>query len=334
MRIRWRNLELPTRVIAEEMTESYGRFVAEPFERGFGTTVGNGLRRVLLSSIEGSAVTHVKIQGVRHEFTALPHMVEDITDVILNIKKLLIRLHGDRPVSLRIERNTKGAITGADIVCDPGAEIVNPEQHICTLAEDAEFACELTAKRGRGYVASDENATEDQEIGLVPIDSIFSPVHRVRYRIENTRVGKLTNYDKLVLEIWTNGTVSPEDALVESSKIYRKHLNPFVQYGMLGAEIAAEAPVPEPVTLPEPEQPSSQDLKLKERLALPISDLDLSVRASNCLESENIKTIGDLVRLSEADLLAMKNFGKTSMREVEQKLAHIGLSLEMDPLVG
>jgi DNA-directed RNA polymerase subunit alpha len=225
MRIRWRNLELPTRVIAEELNSGYGRFVAEPFERGFGTTVGNGLRRVLLSSIEGSAVTHVRIQGVRHEFTALPYMVEDITDFILNVKKLLIRLHSEGPVTLRIDRNTKGAITGADVVCDPGAEIVNPELHICSLAEDAEFVCEMTARRGRGYVSADENAEEDAEIGIVPVDSIFSPVHRVRYRIGNTRVGKLTNYDKLVLEIWTDGTVSPEDALVEASKIYRKHLN-------------------------------------------------------------------------------------------------------------
>ncbi|MGH7162788.1 MAG: DNA-directed RNA polymerase subunit alpha, partial [Planctomycetota bacterium] len=225
MRIRWRNLELPTRVVAEELTDTYGRFVAEPFERGYGTTVGNGLRRVLLSSIEGSGITTVKLKGVRHEFTALPYLVEDITDVVLNIKKLLVRIHRDEQVTLKIERLAKGAVTGADIICDPGAEIVNPEQHICTLAEDAEFVCEMTARRGRGYVTSEENAREDQEIGVVPVDSIFSPVHRVRYRTENTRVGKMTNYDKLILEIWTDGTVSPEDALVEASKIYRKHLN-------------------------------------------------------------------------------------------------------------
>jgi DNA-directed RNA polymerase subunit alpha len=328
MRMRWRNLELPTRVVAEEVSDTFGRFVAEPFERGFGTTVGNGLRRVLLSSIEGSAVTHAKIRGVRHEFTALPHMVEDITDVILNIKKLLVRLHQDGPVSLRIERTTKGAVTGADIVCDPGAEVVNPEVHICTLAEDAEFVCELTARKGRGYVSAEENAHPEQEIGIIPVDSIFSPVHRVRYRIENTRVGKLTNYDKLVLEIWTDGTVRPDDALVEASKIFRKHLNPFVQYGMPGAEIVPEEAAAE-FTLPEPE-PAAKLLNLKERLALPITDLDLSVRASNCLESENVKTIGDLVRLSEPDLLAMKNFGRTSLREVELKLRNLGLRLDMD----
>jgi len=328
MRIRWRNLELPTRVIAEEVSDTYGRFVAEPFEKGFGTTVGNGLRRVLLSSIEGSAVTHAKIRGVRHEFTALHHMAEDITDVILNIKKLLVRLHQDGPVTLRIERTTRGAVTGADIVCDPGAEIVNPELHICTLTEDAEFVCELSARRGRGYVTAEENS-QDPEIGVIPIDSIFSPVHRVRYRIENTRVGKLTNYDKLILEIWSDGTVRPDDALVEASKIFRKHLNPFVQYGMPGAEIVPEEMPTVPLTLPEPE-PAARMLNLKERLALPINDLDLSVRASNCLESENIKTIGDLVRLSEADLLAMKNFGKTSLREVDQKLRSVGLKLDMD----
>jgi DNA-directed RNA polymerase subunit alpha len=329
MRIRWRNLELPTRVVAEEVSDTYGRFAAEPFERGFGTTIGSGLRRVLLSSIEGSAVTHCKIRGVRHEFTALPHMAEDITDVVLNIKKLPVRLHQDGPVTLRIERTTKGAVTGADIVCDPGAEIVNPEVHICTLTEDAEFACELSARRGRGYVTAEENAQPEPEIGVIPVDSIFSPVHRVRYRIESTRVGKLTNYDKLILEIWTDGTVRPDDALVEASKIFRKHLNPFVQYGMPGAEIVPEdTPAPE-LTLPEPE-PAAKMLNLKERLLLPISDLDLSVRASNCLEAENIKTIGDLVRLSEADLLAMKNFGKTSLREVDQKLRSVGLKLDLD----
>ncbi|MHC4960053.1 MAG: DNA-directed RNA polymerase subunit alpha [Planctomycetota bacterium] len=329
MRIRWRNLELPTRVIAEELNNTYGRFVAEPFERGFGTTVGNGLRRVLLSSIEGSAVTSVKMNGVRHEFTALPHLVEDITDVVLNIKKLLVRLHKDEAVTLRLDRATKGAITAADIVCDPGAEVVNPDLHICTLTEDAEFSCEMTARRGRGYVPAEDNAGQEQEIGVIPIDSIFSPVHRVRYRIENTRVGKLTNYDKLILEIWTDGTISPEDSLVEASKIYRKHLNPFVQYGFAGAELTGEDVEPEmPATLPEPE-PSGEDLRLQERLALPISDLDLSVRASNCLESENIKTIGDLISMGEPQLLSLKNFGKTSLREVKQKLSNVGLSLEM-----
>jgi len=328
MRIRWRNLELPTRVIAEQIDETYGRFVAEPFERGFGTTIGNGLRRVLLSSIEGSAVATVRIEGVRHEFTALPHLVEDITDVILNIKQILVRLHKDEEVTLRLGRSTKGTITAADIVCDPGAEIVNPELHICTLAEDAEFSCEMVARRGRGYVPAEENAGPDQEIGVIPIDSIFSPVHRVRYRTENTRVGKLTNYDKLILEIWTDGTISPEDALVEASKIYRKHLNPFVQYGFAGAELAGVVEEePEAPLLPEPEPPSA-DLQARDRMALPISDLDLSVRASNCLESENIKTIGDLIRMGETQLLALKNFGKTSLREVKLKLGHVGLSLD------
>jgi len=331
MRIRWRNLELPTRVVAEETNATYGRFVAEPFERGFGTTVGNGLRRVLLSSIEGAAVTAVKIQGVRHEFTALPSMVEDITDVILNIKKLLVRLHSEGPATLRIERTTKGAVTAADIVCDPGAEVVNPELHICTLAEDSEFICEMTARRGRGYVTAEENEAPEPEIGVIPVDSIFSPVHRVRYKIEDTRVGKLTNYDKLVLEIWTDGTVTPEDALVEASKIYRKHLNPFVQYGFAGVEMPVEERVePELLpTLPEPETNSDQ-LALRERLALPISDLDLSVRASNCLESENVRTIGDLVSLKETELLNLKNFGKTSLREVKQKLLNTGLDFGMD----
>ncbi|MCZ6574595.1 MAG: DNA-directed RNA polymerase subunit alpha [Planctomycetota bacterium] len=329
MRIRWRNLELPTRVVTEEATAVYGRFNAEPFERGFGTTVGNGLRRVLLSSIEGSAITTVKIKGVLHEFTALPHMVEDMTDVILNLKQVLVRLHRDGDVTLRIERNTKGAVTGADVICDPGAEIVNPELHIATLAEDGEFYCELTARRGRGYATAEENTGEEQEIGVIPIDAIFSPVLRVRYRTENTRVGKVTTYDKLILEIWTDGTISPADALVEASKIYRKHLNPFVQHGMPGAEVVAAA-VPQEPEFELPEPVPQEQLELRDRMALPISDLDLSVRASNCLEVENVRTIGDLVRLSEADLLNFKNFGQTSLREVQQKLIGTGLALEMD----
>jgi DNA-directed RNA polymerase subunit alpha len=258
-------------------------------------------------------------------------MVEDITDVILNIKKLLVRLHSDGPATLRIDRNTKGAVTAADILCDPGAEIVNLDLHICTLTEDAEFSCEMTARRGRGYVTGEENEMPDQEIGVIPVDSIFSPVHRVRYRIENTRVGKLTNYDKLVLEIWTDGTVSPQDALVEASKIYRKHLNPFVQYGFAGAELSTEEEqvVEEVPLLPEPVQ-RSENLAIQERMALPISDLDLSVRASNCLESENVRTIGDLVGMNEVDLLNLKNFGKTSLREVKLKLQNVGLDLELD----
>lgn len=208
--------------------------------------------------------------------------------------------------------------------------MVNPELHICTLAEDAEFLCEMTARRGRGYVTAEENEQPDPEIGVIPVDSIFSPVHRVRYRIEDTRVGKLTNYDKLVLEIWSDGTVSPQDALVEASKIYRKHLNPFVQYGFAGPEMPTEERVDIPMpSLPEPER-NSEHLALRERLALPISDLDLSVRASNCLESENVRTIGDLVRLNENELLNLKNFGKTSLREVKQKLLNTGLDFGMD----
>jgi DNA-directed RNA polymerase subunit alpha len=206
---------------------------------------------------------------------------------------------------------------------------LNPDLHIATIGKGGSLEMELTVERGVGYRMADKNKKPRDPIGVIPVDSIFSPVHRVRYRIENTRVGKLTNYDKLVLEIWTDGTVRPDDALVEASKIFRKHLNPFVQYGMPGAEIVPEEMPETPLTLPEPE-PAAKLLNLKERLALPISDLDLSVRASNCLESENIKTIGDLVRLSEADLLAMKNFGKTSLREVDQKLRSVGLKLDLD----
>lgn len=326
MRIRWRNFELPSQVKIDQETASdtYARFTVEPFERGFGTTIGNGLRRVLLSSIEGTAVTSVRIEGVVHEFSTIPGVLEDVTYIILNIKKLRVRMHTDAPCTLRIDVTRKGEVTAADIEADHNVEVVNPDLKICTLTDNVRFYCEIQVKKGRGYVPAEENVSEDMEMGTIPVDSIFSPVHRVRYAIENTRVGKFTNYDRLVLEIWTDGTVTPENALVEASKIYRKHLNPFVQYFELKEDLAVEGGA----LAPEGDE-AAKKREMDELLSKSVDMLDLSVRAKNCLDSENITTLRDLVSLTESDLLKVRNFGRTSLKEVKSKLAALGLSLGM-----
>ncbi|MCE9584487.1 MAG: DNA-directed RNA polymerase subunit alpha [Planctomycetes bacterium] len=327
MRVRWKDFELPTRVVVEEktLTSTFGTFVAEPFERGYGITIGNSLRRVLLSSIEGAAVTSVKIKGVSHEFSTIKGVVEDVTDIILSIKKLVVKLETEGTRTLRIEKKEKGEVRAADIIADSQVTVVNPDLHIATLTEDVEFVVEMEVRKGRSYVTSDENEKEDREVGTISVDSIFSPVRRVKYRVENTRVGKLTNYDKLVLDIWTNGTVSPELALVEASKILRKHLNPFVQYFELGRELQMNEKKEE-----EARKREKYMEELKQKLQMSVSELDLSVRASNCLTSENIQTIGELVVRSEAELLKVRNFGKTSLKEVKKKLSDMGLSLGME----
>jgi DNA-directed RNA polymerase subunit alpha len=328
MRIRWKGLELPTRVVPEpaSASDSYGLFVAEPFERGFGVTIGNSLRRVLLSSLEGAAITGVKIDNVLHEFSSVEGVAEDVTDIVLNIKNLVVRLEGDEPRIITLEADKAGPVTAAAIQTDPNVEVVNKDLVIATLSKNVKFRAELRVKKGRGYVTAEENTPEEQEIGYIPIDSHFSPVVRVRYRTEATRVGQRTNYDRLVMELWTNGTVKPEMALVEAAKILRKHLNPFVEYFQPGEELGAEAAPPAEEAVGAEEYIS----ELERKLAMPISQLELSVRASNCLESENIMTVGQLVRLSEDDLLAIRSFGKTSLREVKRKLADLGLSLGMD----
>jgi len=344
MRIRWRNLELPTKVVADSATRTntYAKFTAEPFERGYGVTVGNGLRRVLLSSIEGTAVTSVKIQGVKHEFSSLEGIKEDVTHIILALKRLRVKFFTDDAKVLRIEKQGPGVVTGADVLTGADAEVVNPDLVICSITTDRRFECEIEVRKGRGYVTAEENAREEMEIGVIPADSIFSPVQRVRYRTENTRVGKMTNYDRLILELWTDGTITPERALVEASKIYRKHLNPFIQFFDVGKELAAEpqasaaepvaapAVVPTPAPVVVPSGPLGADDDLQRKLELPISRMDLSVRASNCLESEGIQTIGDLVARTQDELLALKNFGRTSLKEIKKKLDDMGLSLGMD----
>ncbi|GDY01015.1 DNA-directed RNA polymerase subunit alpha [Planctomycetota bacterium] len=326
MRIRWRNFELPSqvRMDRETATNQYGRFVVEPFEKGFGATIGNGLRRVLLSSIEGTAVTWVKIDGVVHEFSTIPGVLEDVTQIILNIKKLRVKMHTDAPTTLRIDVNKRGEVLAEVIDGDHNIEIANPELKICTLTDDVRFLCEMQVKKGRGYVTAEENVNEDAEVGTVPVDSIFSPVHRVKYAIENTRVGKSTDYDRLVLEVWTDGTVNPEMALVEASKIYRKHLNPFVQYFELKDDLAIEGGV----LAPEGDE-GAKKKEMIELLNKSIDMLELSVRAKNCLDSENVQTMRQMVQMSEPELLKVRNFGKTSLKEVKNKLSALGLSLGM-----
>src|SRR4051812_6047038 len=330
MRVRWRGLELPPRVQRDEhvSTETYGKFSAEPFERGFGTTVGNSLRRILLSSLEGAAVTQVKIKGADHEFSSLPGVVEDVTDIILNIKSLIVKLDADEDKEMRVVSKKAGPVTAGMIEADPSITLVNKDHVIATLTEDQTFDMTLTVGKGRGYVTALEHreGLDEQEAGLIAVDSIYSPVTRVRYATEDARVGQKTDYDRLILEIWTNGTITPEMALVEAGKILRKHLNPFVQYFELGSDTASDEAL---VALRDAHAPTL-DPELQSKLNMPIQDLDLSVRANNCLESAKIQSVRDLVKKSDADLLKVRSFGKTSLREVKRKLADMGLSLGMD----
>jgi len=322
MHIRWRGLELPSLITCDRktLTSTYGKFVAEPFERGFGVTIGNGLRRILLSSLEGSAITQIKVQGAQHEFTTLPGVVEDMTDVVLNIKSLVVKNYTDSTKVVRIEKNTRGAVTGADVQTDETVEVINKDHVMATLTDDVPFVVEMVVENGRGYVPASEHSPNVQEIGIIPIDAVYSPVVRVRYEIEETRVGQKTNYDKLTIEIWTNGSIFPEMALVESAKILRKHLNPFVQYSELGARV--HAGVRSGVGL-------GSDAALEAKLNMSLAELKLSVRATNCLESENIHTVRDLVRRNEDELLEVRNFGDTTLHELQEKLTELGLRLGM-----
>lgn len=331
MRIRWRGLELPTRVIRDNniSTDTYGKFTVEPFERGFGTTVGNSLRRILLSSLEGAAVTHVRIKGADHEFTSLKGVVEDVCDIILNIKGMVVKSDSEDPKVVKLSTNKAGPITAGMIEGDPAITIVNKDHVIATLTEDYPFEIEFTIGKGRGYRTASENMVETdgpQDLGAIAVDSIFSPVTRVRYSHEDARVGQRTDYDRLILEIWTNGTISPEMALVEAAKILRKHLNPFVQYFELGTELVNDDAME---SLREAVKPTI-DPDLEHKLNMTIQELDLSVRANNCLESAKISSVRDLVQKTDADLLKVRSFGKTSLREVKRRLADLGLALGMD----
>jgi DNA-directed RNA polymerase subunit alpha len=330
MRIRWRGLELPSRVVRDEhvSTDTYGKFTAEPFERGFGTTVGNSLRRILLSSLEGAAVTQIRLRGAEHEFSSLSGVMEDATDIILNVKSLIVKLDADEPKEMKLHAKKAGPVTAGMIDPDPAISVVNKDLVIATLTEDVNFEMTLTVEKGRGYVTAGEHleGEDEQEIGVIAVDSIYSPVTRVRYSTEDARVGQKTDYDRLILEVWTNGTISPEMAMVEASKILRKHLNPFVQYFELGSDVASD----DAVTALRDANKATIDPDLQQKLNMTIQELDLSVRANNCLESAKIQTVRDLVKKTDADLLKVRSFGKTSLREVKRRLADLGLSLGMD----
>lgn len=328
MRIRWRGLELPSRVAVdrETRTATYGRFIAEPFERGFGSTVGNSLRRILLSSLEGSAITRVRIQGVQHEFTTIPGVVEDVTDICLNLKSLVVKNHSASSKTLRIEKHTRGVVTGADVICDDQVVVINRDLVIATMTDDVPFHVEMTVENGRGYVPATEQYQHEPEVGIIPLDAAFSPITRVRHLIEETRVGQRTNYDKLNLEIWTNGTIVPEMALVEAAKILRKHLNCFITFREPGPEAGPEGGLR---GMMEATGYSPVDMELEEKLNKSLAELNLSVRATNCLESVGINTVRDLVVRSEDELLQVRNFGETTLDEVRERLGNIDLRLGM-----
>ena len=318
MGIRWKTFEMPKRLEVDKatLTQTYGKFVAEPFERGYGTTIGNALRRVLISSIEGSAVTSIKIDGMLHEFSAIDGVLEDGAQIVLNIKKLVLKYHGKGPKKIYIDTKKVGPVTGRDVHADETIEVVNPDLVICTLTKEIPLKVEMEIGRGRGYVPAERNKQEGSPIGIVPIDSIFSPITKVNFTVENTRVGQITDYDRLILEIWTNGAMNPEESLLYASNILQRHLDIFVNYGELPEE--------------EEEEEEQKDDHFKELVSKPISELELSVRSANCLEAANIKTIGDLVKKSEAEMLKYKNFGKKSLSEIAGILTTMGLSLGMN----
>jgi len=318
MGIAWRNFEMPKLLKANEdtLTDIYGEFIAEPFERGYGATLGNSLRRVLLSSVEGTAVTSIKIEGVSHEFASIPGIVEDATEIILNIKSLVLRSHTASPKPIFIKVHRKGEITAKDIISDETLDIINPDMHIATLTKNIKLNIELEVGRGRGYVPSDGNKKENQSLGVIAIDSLFSPVAKVNFLVEDTRVGQVTDYDKVTLKIWTNGAVSPKEALLYASNVLQRHMDIFVNFGKLPEDLEI---------IEEPEE----DAELLDKLKMPVSELELSVRSANCLEKAKLKTIGEVVRRSESEMLKYRNFGKKSLTEIAGVLESMGLSLGM-----
>src|SRR5271156_1780815 len=312
--------EMPKSLTKDEasVTETYAKFIAEPFEAGYGQTVGNSLRRVLLSSLEGAAITSVRITGAQHEFASLPGIVEDVTDMILNLKKIKFKAVDHEPRTVTINVNKEGPITAGDIQTIQGIDVLNTDQIICTLDKRQKFEAEFDVRVGRGFFSGDENKRPDMPIGVIPIDSIFSPVTRVKYAVENTRVGQRTDYDKLVLEIWTDGRITPQDALLQSSAILKKHLDPFVNYDENAVEFDET-----------PQQVSQENQKLKKLLNMSVNEIELSVRAANCLNNANITTVGQLAQKTEAEMLKYRNFGKKSLNEIKDKLSQLGLSLGM-----
>ncbi len=320
MPIRLGKFELPTRLIKDEesVTDTYTKFTAEPFETGYGHTIGNSLRRVLLSSIEGAAISSIKIDGVDHEFQSIDGVVEDVTDIVLNLKKVLINSHKRETIKLLIDVNKSGAVTAADIQEDANIEIVNPDQVICTLDTQRRFLAELEIKVGRGYCPGEDNKEPDQPIGVIAIDSLFSPVKLVKYSVENTRVGQMTDFDKLILEVWTDGRIIPEDALKQSASIIKHHLDIFDRVNEESIEFESEQA-----------EVSEEQNKLRKLLNMSVNEIELSVRAANCLNNANITTVGELAMKSEQEMLKYRNFGKKSLNEIKAKLEQLGLSLGM-----
>ncbi|MBI5672393.1 MAG: DNA-directed RNA polymerase subunit alpha [Nitrospirae bacterium] len=311
-----KDFQIPMRVEVDKDAHSptFGRFTTEAFERGFGTTIGNALRRILLSSLTGAAVTTVKIEGVVHEFSTISGVTEDVTAIILNIKSLRLALHTDKPKTIRLKKKGPGEAKGADILHDGDVTILTPDLHIATLDKDATLDIEMTVKHGRGYVPAERNKEEGLPIGVIAIDSIFSPIRRVNFHVENARVGRMTDYDKLTMEIWTDGTISPRDALSTGAGILREHLDIFINPEER-SEGKSEAGYEE------------SHREVNKNLSRGVNELELSVRAANCLKNANIKTIADLVQKSEGEMLRTKNFGKKSLNEIKEILSEMGLSL-------
>ena len=312
---------MPKRLTKEDSTatETYAKFVAEPFETGYGHTIGNSLRRVLLSSLEGAAITSVKIDGAMHEFTTIDGVVEDVTELVLNLKKILFKAHNREPQTLLLSANKDGEVTAEDIQLNQNVELVNPKQIICTLDKKKRFEMELEVKVGRGFLPGDENKKPDQAIGVIAIDSLFSPVTRVRYSVESARVGQRTDYDRLLIEVWTDGRISPDDALTQASAILQHHLDVFVGYDKNAVEFEEAA-----------DKQDDERAKLKKLLNMSVNEIELSVRAANCLNNANITTVGQLAMKTEAEMLKYRNFGKKSLNEIKDKLAALGLSLGMN----
>jgi DNA-directed RNA polymerase subunit alpha len=311
---------MPKRLTKEETTATttYAKFIAEPFETGYGHTIGNSLRRVLLSSLEGAAITSVKIEGAMHEFAVIDGVVEDVTEIVLNLKKILFKSQNRDVQTLLLTVNREGPVLAEDIKLNQGMELVNPKQLICTLDRKRKFEMEMEVKVGRGFCPGEENKKPDQLIGIIPIDSLFSPVTRVRYAVESARVGQRTDYDRLLMEIWTDGRITPDDALLQSSAILQHHLDVFVGYDKNAVEFEEVK-----------EKQDDEKLKLKKLLNMSVNEIELSVRAANCLNNANITTVGQLAMKTESEMLKYRNFGKKSLNEIKEKLAALGLTLGM-----
>ena len=320
MPVRLGRFEMPKRLTKDESTatETYAKFIAEPFETGYGHTVGNSIRRVLLSSLEGAAITSIKVDGAMHEFTTIEGVVEDVTEIVLNLKKVLFKAQTREPQTLLLSANKEGEVTAADIQLSQGIELVNPKQHICTLDKKKKFEMELEVKVGRGFCPGEENKKPGQAIGVIAIDSLFSPVTRVRYAVESARVGQRTDYDRLVIELWTDGRISPDDALTQASAILQHHLDVFVGYDKNAVEFEEVV-----------DKQDEEKTKLKKLLNMSVNEIELSVRAANCLNNANITTVGQLAMKSESEMLKYRNFGKKSLNEIKDKLTALQLSLGM-----